>query len=216
VFSPLIAGCSLGLHPSRVCRPRPCPGFRRGSSLALHPIRPFSRTGGRLRVSISRGLALSSVGASTASDRAALLGFLRLPDSDHSNRAASGLCVRLSPLRHHCRPSCDLWRQPNPAEADRNRLRRRVLLVLPFRVFGVHRSGECVAALDRSLCGLAARSEFLSVEVAPVLVRRPRFAVGHSLGFAVFLQRTPPERSTRSDNTSLRVSPPSRASPGET
>jgi len=29
VFSPLIAGCSLGLFPSRACGPRPGPGFRR-------------------------------------------------------------------------------------------------------------------------------------------------------------------------------------------
>jgi hypothetical protein len=38
----LTAGCSLGLHPSRVCRPEPCRAFRPDSSLAL-PRSPTSR-----------------------------------------------------------------------------------------------------------------------------------------------------------------------------
>jgi len=49
-FNALTAGCSLGLHPSRVCRQRPCPGFSLGSSHTLRrrpPLgerRPASRS----------------------------------------------------------------------------------------------------------------------------------------------------------------------------
>jgi hypothetical protein len=39
-FSTSTAGCSLGLHPSRVCRRKPCPGFRPSSSLALYRCAP--------------------------------------------------------------------------------------------------------------------------------------------------------------------------------
>jgi len=77
VFSPQIAGCSLGLCPSRVFQPRLGLGFRRGSSRVLCPVRRFSRTCMHLRVSIGPGLALSFAGESTAADKAPLLGFLR-------------------------------------------------------------------------------------------------------------------------------------------
>jgi len=40
VFSMPTAGCSLGLRPCRVCRPRPGPGFRRNSSCALRKFDP--------------------------------------------------------------------------------------------------------------------------------------------------------------------------------
>jgi hypothetical protein len=66
VFSPQIAGCSLGLRPSRVFRPRPGPGFRRGSSRALRRVRLLSWTSVRLRVSIGPGLASSFDGQDTA------------------------------------------------------------------------------------------------------------------------------------------------------
>jgi hypothetical protein len=119
VFSPLNAGCSLGLRPSRVCGPRPCPGFRRNSSLALRRVGHFGLPGGRLRVSIGLGLAPSSVGSRTASGRAALLGFLRRLGPDHLN------CCRLRAMRSpFVAPTLlsfahGLWRQPGPTEAEK-------------------------------------------------------------------------------------------------
>jgi hypothetical protein len=50
-----------------------------------------------------------------------------------------------------------------------------------------------VTTEDRTLIGLASRSEITTDEVTPVSVRRSRLAVGHSLGFAVFLRRPPSE-----------------------
>jgi len=67
----------LGFAPSRVFRPRPGLGSRRGSSRALCRVRQLSRTRMRLGVSIGPGLASSFVGESTAADEAPLLGFLR-------------------------------------------------------------------------------------------------------------------------------------------
>jgi hypothetical protein len=48
---------------------------------------------------------------------------------------------------------------------------------------------------DTVLTELAARSEFQSGEVPPVLVGRSRFAVGHFLGFAVFPSPGPADHS---------------------
>jgi len=47
---------------------------------------------------------------------------------------------------------------------------RMVLLVVPFRVFGIRRSNDHVAMLVRSLIGSAARSEYSPAGVAPLLV----------------------------------------------
>jgi hypothetical protein len=47
---------------------------------------------------------------------------------------------------------------------------RIVLLVVPFRVFGIHRSNGRVSTLVRSLIGSAARSEYSPAGVAPLLV----------------------------------------------
>jgi hypothetical protein len=55
VSSP-IAGCSLGLRPSRVSRRSPCPGFRPSSSHALPRASNYSPARRRPRVSISSRL----------------------------------------------------------------------------------------------------------------------------------------------------------------
>lgn len=76
---------------------------------------------------------------------------------------------------------------------------------MPFRVFGIRRSTDGVATARRSLIGSASRSESLLDEVAHVLLMCPRFAVGHFLGYAVFLHRTSLENARPSSEFSLRV-----------
>jgi hypothetical protein len=57
---------------------------------------------------------------------------------------------------------------------------------------------------------------FGPAEVALLLVQRSHFAVSRFLGRVVFLQRTSPVTVKRSAESSLRVSPSSRVSPGKT
>jgi hypothetical protein len=59
----------------------------------------------------------------------------------------------------------------------------------PFRGFGSAAQTSAFSASERPL-GLAARSELLPTQVSPLLVGRSHFAVGHFLGYVVFLERT--------------------------
>ena len=86
---------------------------------------------------------------------------------------------------------------------------------LSFRVFGFA-AGPLALPPRVVLFGnwLLVQS-FCSAEVAPLWVRRSRFAVGRFLGCVVFLQRTSPVTVKRSVESSLRVPPSSRVLPSK-
>ena len=100
-------------------------------------------------------------------------------------------------------PYRSCWDRPGCRARDLIVGRWGLRLGVPFRVFG---SAVWGPALPRGtiLSELAARLEFQPAEVPPVLVRRSRFAVGHSLGFAVFPRRAC--RPQSSDLTNLSTS----------
>jgi hypothetical protein len=77
---------------------------------------------------------------------------------------------------HRCRPANDLWRDLLPYRSCRDRLRcralrphvRRLLLAVPFRVFGLAARPWVLPPRD-VLWGLAARQEFLTRRsIAPI------------------------------------------------
>jgi hypothetical protein len=88
---------------------------------------------------------------------------------------------------------------------------------VPSRVFGLAARPPVSPRLAGLLSDWLLVQSFQPAEVVPVSVELSRFAVGRFLGFAVFPQQTPPGtlRNKAPDKSSLRVSPPSKALPGE-
>jgi len=84
---------------------------------------------------------------------------------------------------------------------------------VPFRVFSLAGAPTTLPRPVTALTGFAARSEFFARSGSALSVQRSRFAVGRSLGCAVFPERTLPETFNDSGASSLRASPPPRAWP---
>jgi hypothetical protein len=93
------AGCSHGLHPSRVIRRAPWPRFRPASSHALSTSRPKPAPQ-RLRVSVDARLAPPTrSGEPLTLGETTLLGFPHRHDPQHSNETPLGLWVHLTSRR---------------------------------------------------------------------------------------------------------------------
>ena len=87
------------------------------------------------------------------------------------------------------------------------------MLVLPFRVFSLVGRTTTLPPLPVLFSDWRLVQSLTPATVTPVLVRRSHFVVGLSLDLVVFPEQTPPEAIIDSNGYSLRVRPPSRATP---
>jgi hypothetical protein len=85
--------------------------------------------------------------------------------------------------------------------------------VWPFRVFSLVGRTTTLPPLPVLLSDWHLVQSLPPAAPTPVLVKRSHFVVGLSLDLAVFPQQTPPETIIDSNGYSLRVRPPSRATP---